>query len=58
MKKVLLTMLALAFIQISYSQDFKFGKVSKEELQEKFYPLDSTANAAYLYKKRSTSYLE
>ncbi|REE83190.1 uncharacterized protein DUF3857 [Lutibacter oceani] len=54
MKKVLLTMLALAFIQISYSQDFKFGKVSKEELQEKFYPLDSTANAAYLYKKRST----
>lgn len=39
-----------------FSQDYKFGKVSKEELQEKFYPQDSTANAAYLYKYRRTYY--
>jgi hypothetical protein len=37
-----------------YAQDFKFGKVSKEELQEQFYPLDSTADAAYLFKYRKS----
>lgn len=36
------------------AQKIKFGKVSKEELEEKFYPLDSTANASYLLKKRRT----
>ncbi len=39
-----------------FSQNMKFGKVSKEELQEKMYPLDSSANAAILYKKRRTYY--
>ncbi|MGS2727654.1 transglutaminase domain-containing protein [Psychroserpens sp. BH13MA-6] len=32
------------------SQDFKFGKVSKEELMEKAHPLDSLADAAVLYR--------
>lgn len=41
---------------ITIAQDYKFGKVSKLELQEKFYPLDSTAEAAYLFKKRRTYY--
>lgn len=51
MKKYIL--LLFVFIStISYTQDYKFGKVSKEELEEKFYPLDSTADAAYLYKYR------
>ncbi|MCI2228878.1 DUF3857 domain-containing protein [Polaribacter sp. MSW13] len=36
------------------AQEIKFGKVSKEEVQEKFYPLDSTADAAYLYKYRNS----
>jgi hypothetical protein len=36
------------------AQDYKYGKVSKEELLEKFYPLDSSANAAVLYKNRKT----
>lgn len=54
MKKILIIILGITFIQISHSQNYKFGKVSKEELREQFYPLDSTANAAYLYKKRST----
>ncbi len=54
MKKVFILLLGITFIQVSYSQNYKFGKVSKEELQEQFYPLDSTANAAYLYKRRLT----
>lgn len=55
MKKIILL---LAFtIQLSLvAQDYKFGKVSKEEIEEKFHPLDSTADAAYLYKYRKTYY--
>ena len=34
------------------AQNYRFGKVSKEEIEEKFYPQDSTADAAYLYKYR------
>lgn len=37
---------------ITFSQDYKFGKVSKEELEEKFHPIDSTAEAAYLFNYR------
>ena len=43
-------------INLTFSQDVKFGKVSKEELQEKYYALDSSANAAIIYKKRRTHY--
>ena len=38
----------------SYGQDFRFGKVSKEELQEKAHPKDSAANAAILYKEQNS----
>jgi len=38
------------------AQELKFGKVSKKELQEKFYPNDTSADAAVLYKKRRTYY--
>ena len=55
MKKILVITLLLSQISLM-AQDYKFGKVSKEELEEKFYPLDSTANAAYLYKYRKTFY--
>jgi hypothetical protein len=47
-----ITLLVLFVALSSYGQNFKFGKVSKEELQEKVHPLDSTADAAYLYAKR------
>jgi hypothetical protein len=54
-KKIVFTL--FVFIQLAtFSQDYDFGKVSKEELQEKFYPLDSTADAAYLYRERKTTY--
>ncbi|SHM97414.1 Transglutaminase-like superfamily protein [Polaribacter sp. KT 15] len=54
MKKVLPLLLLLTTQLSILAQDYKFGKVSKEELEEKFYPLDSTADAAYLFKKRRT----
>ncbi len=54
MKKIGVILLLLIFSQTSFAQDYKFGKVSKQELEEQFYPLDSSANAAYLYKKRRT----
>ena len=45
---------SLCFTLTVFSQDYKFGKISKKELQEKFNPLDSSANATYLYKYRKT----
>ncbi|WP_299226977.1 DUF3857 domain-containing protein [uncultured Psychroserpens sp.] len=47
--------LIIILISLStYSQNFEFGKVSKEELVEKFNPKDSSANATYLLKFRRT----
>ncbi len=54
-KKVFLGLLVvLASIQFSNSQDIEFGKVSRAELNEKFYEKDSSANAAILYRKQKT----
>ena len=53
MKNAIL-LLFLSINLTAYSQDYKFGKVSKDELQEKFNSLDSTANATYLFKYRKT----
>ena len=53
MKKVTIGLLLLSQFSL-FTQNFKFGKVSKEELQEQFYPLDSTADAVYLFKSRRT----
>ncbi|MCK5442239.1 MAG: DUF3857 domain-containing protein, partial [Maribacter sp.] len=49
-----LVVLTLLIAQGIWAQDFSFGKVSKEELQEKFNPVDSSAAATYLYKYRKT----
>ena len=53
MRKILIIYIFLTSF-FSFSQEIKFGKVSKAELEEKFYPLDSTTDAAYLYKYRKT----
>ena len=55
MKKIILVTLVLLF-NFSFSQNYKFGKVSKEELAEKSYNNDSTVNAAVLYKERKIHY--
>ncbi len=48
------TTLLLFLIAFSVqSQNYKFGKVSKEELQENINPLDSSANATVLYRNES-----
>ncbi|RNC84179.1 MAG: DUF3857 domain-containing protein [Winogradskyella sp.] len=50
--KHLLTLISIAFFVSSINaQDYKFGKVSKEELIENIHPVDSSANAALLYRK-------
>ncbi len=51
--------LPVAVFFLCYSvtaQDYKFGKVSKEELLEKVYAQDSAAAAAVLYRKRNIRY--
>ncbi len=52
MKKLHLAIhFALLFISLStVAQDFKFGKISKEELEEKYYPKDSSTAAVVLYR--------
>ena len=52
MKKLIITALAMLLSLPIIAQDTKFGKATKEELTEKLYPLDSSTNAAILFKKR------
>ncbi|WP_397447717.1 transglutaminase domain-containing protein [Polaribacter sp. R77954] len=53
LKKIIGTL--ILFVSISlYTQSYKFGEISKKELEENFYPQDSGAAAVYLYKKRTT----
>ena len=56
MKRKNLTILFLCLQTLLFAQNYKFGKVSKEEIEEKFYPLDSTADAAYLNKHERRYY--
>lgn len=56
MKRCMLSLIILFVLNSVNAQDYKFGKVSKEELEEEFYPLDSSANAAILYRNRRTTY--
>ena len=52
--RFIILLFSLCFSVSVCAQNFDFGKVSKEELQEKFNPLDSSASATYLYKYRKT----
>ena len=58
MKKniIFLAILTAGFLNKVHAQKYKFGKVSKEELEEQFYPLDSTAEAVYLYKSKNVRF--
>lgn len=53
MKNLLLLVFLLSLFTTT-AQNYDFGKVSIEELEEKFNPLDSSASATYLYKNRRT----
>ncbi|WP_459210714.1 transglutaminase [Aquimarina rhabdastrellae] len=48
----LLVVIISIIITNSYAQEYKFGKVSKEELTEKVYAKDSSANATILYEEK------
>ena len=54
MKKLIIALIIVIMANQIYAQNYKFGKVSKEELEEKFYSQDSSANAVVLYKNRRT----
>ena len=56
MKNFTLLLLLCFSSSLLFAQNYKFGKVSKSELEENTYPLDSTANAAYLYKYKKIFY--
>lgn len=57
MKIILSIAMTLFICTTGLSQDFKYGKVSKTELQEKIHPLDSSANAAVLYRNEDISFV-
>ena len=54
MQKFYTTVILCLFFVFSNAQDFKFGKVSKEEVMEKSHPIEKDANAALLYRNVST----
>ena len=56
MHKKLLIILFFFNLLIGYSQDFRYGKVSKEELAETQHPLDADANAAILYHEERSKF--
>ncbi|MDX1278809.1 DUF3857 domain-containing protein [Oceanihabitans sediminis] len=51
MKKIVF-IVALIVSQVAFAQDYKFGKVSKEELTEKANPTNPEANATVLYRSQ------
>ncbi len=55
MKTFLLAFL-IAGTQLLQANDIKFGKVTKEELEETQHPLEPDAKAAILYKKERVTY--
>ncbi|GAA4964804.1 DUF3857 domain-containing protein [Algibacter aquimarinus] len=52
----LVVVLTLCFCVKTYTQNYDFGKVSKEELEEEYNPSDSSASATYLFKYRNTHF--
>jgi transglutaminase-like putative cysteine protease len=55
--KFILFTIFLVVSQVSVGQDFKFGKVSKEELMEKSHPTEPDADAAILYREYKTNFM-
>lgn len=55
--KAVVVLLAFLFFLKSNAQNLEYGKVSKEELQEKVHPLDSTAAAAIIFKKAKSYFV-
>lgn len=56
MKNSLFTLITVFSLALINAQNYDFGKVSKAELEEKFHPTDSSANAAILYRNEDISF--
>jgi len=56
MIKNITTVLLLLFAALCTAQDYKFGKVSLDEVKETVYDKDSSASAVFLYKNRKSYY--
>ncbi len=57
MKKLLLgVFLTISAIQFSIAQDYRFGKISKEELSQEVHSMEPDASAAVLYRELKTSF--
>lgn len=56
MKQVYTLLFSLFFINGLTAQNFKFGKVSKEEVLEESHPKEEEANAAVLFREQKTYY--
>ncbi len=56
MNKIYLLALMLIFVLNTAAQDFRYGKVSEEELLEKQHPMNPEVNAAVLYKSHKVHY--
>lgn len=53
---ILTVIMVLGFLNISVAQNYKFGKVSKEELLQNEHPADPSADAAVLYREVKTEF--
>lgn len=56
MKQLALFVLALICLNSVHAQDYKFKKISKQELEQKEHPLEKDAAAAVLYRNTYTSF--
>ena len=56
MKKIMVFLVLLLTI-IAQAQDYRFGKVSKAELENKQHKLEPEANAAILYKEEKVHFI-
>lgn len=54
--KLALLILVIFTLQNTWAQDFRFGKVSIEEINEKQHPTDPTADAAILYREITSTF--
>ena len=54
--RISLLVIFLGVFSLSSAQNYKFGKVSKEELLQKEHPADPTANAAILYRETKSEF--
>lgn len=56
MKSITSLLIIFGCTLMCFSQNYKFGKVQQMEVEEAHYPLDSSANAAILYKHESVNF--